>query len=184
MDNEYDFYKSTFKEAQEHHIREANKLDKMIILISFGSIALSVNFVFKSDILFRDINLIILSWIFFILTIIFNFISLIFCERRFWFILENLEDWRKDNFQLKEFNTNTFHSKYIKIFNFGSYILLILAIFFLTVFGIKNLKYDNIIENKNITKQEAINKTTNNENNNKSIKSYSDHAKDSESSSE
>lgn len=160
--DEYEYYRDTFKEAQENHTREANKLDKIIVLISFGSIALSVNFIFNTGILFKDTVFIALSWIFFILTIILNLISLIFSQNRFWLILENLEKWARDDFRPKKFSTNTFHSKYIKLLNFGSYISLIIAIILLTIFGIKNLKYENIAENKNIIEQEKENKTINN----------------------
>jgi hypothetical protein len=39
---EYEYYEEVFKQSQESYVREGNKFDRIIILISLGAIVLSV----------------------------------------------------------------------------------------------------------------------------------------------
>lgn len=138
-ESKFTYYKDLFEKVQDNLIREGNKLDRIVLLISTGSIVLSVNFVFSSDADFKFQFLLLFSWVFFVLTILLNFISLLICHRRFKFLLEKLEKWKNDEFKADNFDTITKHSKWISIFNIASYLTLLGGIIFIVLWGSNNL---------------------------------------------
>ena len=139
-------------------IREANSRDKTYLLVSTGSLVLSVTFVSQDGVGYlANISLLIISWLVLLCAIVLHLLSYLTVNWHFNTKLNNLRKWRRESLDVGKLPPEDNHWTLItNIFNYLSYTATIVGLVCLVIFGVSNINYMSKNENSiNTNKSEG-----------------------------
>lgn len=150
----YKYYLERHNTHEKWHESLSHNLDKLILGLSSGTLVLSVTFIDKIIGLgeIQTLYLIIMSWIFLLITLIINIATYFFSMRASVRARKILKDWFNSGKEDAP-ETNNWLGKTANGLNTLSLITLALGILFLTRFAINNINIINTMNNDEQNKQ-------------------------------
>lgn len=146
METPQEFHQKEFFRFEEAKVREGSHLDRVIILVSTGTLILSINYIIGlKDKYLLSPYLLIASWIFLLISIILLMIgykaSVMYHEN----VIEDLKIWsQKGYLGLPDNSSKTkLYQKTTRIFTNLSLLSLILGLISITIFTIINFLVQN-----------------------------------------
>lgn len=148
-----DFYLETVRLIQQDARRDSGEVDKIVLLISSGAIALSANFladIIDNGVIF--IWILFLGWFFLILSFLFYFLSFGASLKNLTCLMRKLDAWKNNGFSPPLFDPgDSVQGKVVYTYNFWTKIMLAIGICLMTIFFSINLRAINLkIMNKNL----------------------------------
>lgn len=135
--------------------RERDKFDKILLTMSAGTLSLSATFISQSSAAFFGENYLFVSWILLLVGLFSILFAYIFAELYFKYFEAGVRDDRFESFEDAE---NNWRNKLVNLFNWVSFITIVMGISVFVYFVYLNIKTRDTFEILNIknTVQEEV----------------------------
>lgn len=131
----FDKERKEIRSIQRSQSRERNKLDRVIFILTTGTLSLSATFVSNSTKVFVGKCVLFVSWLLLITGLLFILLAYIFAELYFKYRIKKVEEgsWRSKEVQ------NDWRNRWVSLFNLASLVATSVGIIIFAYFAFINL---------------------------------------------